>query len=82
MKKVVVTVEDGAMVKLCRFLDIIDGVDEYSHTESAELATTDSQQLNYAIAALRELSEAVSGGSNLAILSAMAHAARVLQQHQ
>lgn len=46
MKKIIVTVFDSHVVKVCRFLDLIEGVDEYEDApqNTAELAATDSQQ--------------------------------------
>lgn len=39
MKKIIVTVEDDAVSKLCSFLNIIDGVDEFSEPMSVLDAT-------------------------------------------
>jgi hypothetical protein len=53
MKKFTLDVQDDQINTVCKFLDIIPGVEEYnSHPNFKELAATDNQQQQAKIAAL------------------------------
>lgn len=61
MKKIIVNVDDSAVSKLFRFLDIIDGVDTYSRPlELTEVKTieNDEQNIQTQIVAAKKLCEA------------------------